>query len=289
VTVFGSLALRALAGLLVSVVAATSPPVPNPTVDSRAVDSRVEMSAVQGRAAEQAAARVPEAQRLEEYDRRPECVPGATTAGVCFEGTAEEISIRVCDGAEPILPLWRRARASTSSPWGPWENVVGWTCPGEYEDLPAFTAADFRRLPLAPSPLHVQPARAEHLVNMPAIVYTTPATQRFTTTLLGYPVEVEATAASYTWDFGDGTTLTTTSPGAPYPHHDVAHPYAAPGTWTIALTTTWSGRYRLGGATAWTPVVGTATTTSQATVTTVEARTRLVVADCLTDPSQPDC
>src|SRR5690606_9900087 len=135
----------------------------------------------------------------------------------------------------------RRVRASTSSPWGPWENVVGWTCPGEYEDLPAFTAADFRRLPLAPSPLHVQPARAEHLVNMPAIVYTTPATQRFTTTLLGYPVEVEATAASYTWDFGDGTTLTTTSPGAPYPHHDVAHPYAAPGTWTIALTTTWSG------------------------------------------------
>ena len=148
-----------------------------------------------------------------------------------------------------------------------------------------FTAEDFRRLPLTPPALTIQPDRTEHLVNMPTIVYTTPTTQLLTTDLLGYPVEVEATPTTYTWDFGDGTTWTTTTPGHPYPNQDVAHPYTRPGTYTITLTTTFTGRYRLAGTTAWATVTGTAsTTTTSAPITAIEAPTHLVTADCHQQP-----
>ncbi|WP_146819169.1 PKD domain-containing protein [Actinotalea fermentans] len=242
----------------------------------------VTVTAIEGRDAEQAAAGVAPAERLEEYKRRPECDPAIAhpeDSGVCFPGTPEEIGIRICGGETAVLPLWRRTRATTTSPWSDWVNVVAWTCPTDY--LPALTAEDFRRLPLAPAPLTIQPNRTQHLVNLPTIVYTTSATQLLTTTLLGYPLEVEATPTTYTWDFGDGTTLTTTSPGHPYPHHDIAHPYPQPGTYTITLTTTLTGRYRLTGTTTWTPITGTATTTTTAPpITTTEAPTHLVTTDC---------
>lgn len=239
----------------------------------------IEMSAIEARAAEQANAMIPLAERLDDYERRPVCDPDQDVAGVCFPGTPEELSIRVCGGETAILPLWRRTRPTTTSAWSEWANVVAWTCPSDY--APTFTAEDFRRLPLTPPTLTIQPARTEHLVNMPTIVYTTPTTQLLTTDLLGYLVEVEATPTTYTWDFGDGTTLTTTTPGHPYPDHDVAHPYAQPGTYTITLTTTFTGRYRLAGTTTWATVTGTATTTTTATpITAVEAPTHLVTADC---------
>ncbi|WP_186814547.1 PKD domain-containing protein [Actinotalea fermentans] len=214
-----------------------------------------------------------------EFERRPECDPERKIAGVCFPGTPEEISIRACGGDPPVLPLWSRTRATPASPWSGWVNIIAWTCPDD--PVPTLTGEDFRRLPLAPPPLTIQPDRTQHLVNLPTIVYTTPTTQTLTATLLGYPLEVEATPTTYTWDFGDGTTLTTTSPGHPYPHHDIAHPYPQPGTYTITLTTTLTGRYRLTGTTTWTPITGTATTTTTAPpITTTEAPTHLVTTDC---------
>ena len=80
--------------------------------------------------------------------------------------------------------------------------------------------------------------------------------------------------------------LTTTSPGHAYPDHDVAHPYTRLGTYTITLTTTYTGRYRLAGDPDWTDVDGTATTTTSApAITIVEARTRLVTSDCNQNPT----
>ena len=44
-------------------------------------------------------------------------------------------------------------------------------------------------------------------------------------TLVQSNVVVSARPIAYRWHFGDGTTVTTTSPGAPYPDLDVSHVY----------------------------------------------------------------
>lgn len=264
---------------------APSPDAP-PAMDAWSADHAIEANARQAAAAEQAAAAIAPAERLEDYKHMPYCNPGdiidSGADGTClpFSGNLGwSATPPDCGGDTPVEPLWRSTRATTGSPWSEWRNVVGWTCPADY--APTFTAEDFRRLPLTPPPLTIQPARAEHLVNMPTIVYTTPTPQLLTTDLLGYLVEVEATPTTYTWDFDDTTVLTTTTPGHPYPDHDVAHPYAHPGTYTITLTTTWTGRYRLAGTTTWATVTGTATTTTTSPpITAVEAPTHLVTADC---------
>ncbi len=231
--------------------------------------------------------------RLTEFRRADLC--GVTTAapttdlnGDCATYTGA-VQIPACEVGPPVQPLWRRDRATPSSEWSEWRYVTGWSCPAE--NMAEFTLTDFRRLPIAPSVLTVQPARPQVLVNMPTIVYTDPVTQAFTTDLLGYPIEVEATPATFTWDFGDGSDpQVTTSPGHPYPDHDVAHPYTRPGVYTITLTTAFTGRYRLAGTTTWLDVVGTATTTTtSAPITAVEAPTRLVAGDCTTHPNPDGC
>ena len=158
--------------------------------------------------------------------------------------------------------------------------VTDWSCP--QDALPAFTAEDFRRLPLTPAQVTLQPAAPTVLINVPTITMATAPQQALATDLLGYAIEVEATATSYTWDYGDGSApLVTTSPGHPYPNHDVHHAYARPGTYTINLTTTWSGRYRIAGTTTWLDVDGTATTVPTApAITAVERRSALVADPC---------
>jgi hypothetical protein len=185
--------------------------------------------------------------------------------------------------------VWRLHRDTPTSPWQQPTLALGWTCP--QDALPVFTVTDFRRLPIAPSPVTIQPDRVDVFVNMPTIVFTDPATQPFTTTLLGFPVEVEATPTRFTWDFGDGSDpIVTTSPGHPYPDHDVAYPYPREGTFTITLTTEYTGRYRLAGTTTWLPVVGTATTTTTAgPLTPEEHPAHRVSQNCNENPDGPWC
>ncbi|WP_188037018.1 PKD domain-containing protein [Actinotalea sp. JY-7885] len=159
------------------------------------------------------------------------------------------------------------------------------SCP--QEALPAFSAEDFRCLPLSPAQVTIQPAAATVLINIPTITMATAAQQNLTTDLLGYAVEVQATATSYSWDYGDGSApLVTTSPGRPYPDHDVHHSYGDAGTFAITLTTTWAGQYRLAGTTTWQDIDGTATTVTTAPpITAVERRSTLVAGAC----SSPTC
>ncbi|KQY48103.1 hypothetical protein ASD18_03815 [Cellulomonas sp. Root137] len=195
-----------------------------------------------------------------------------------------------CETGDPLLPLWRRDRATEAAPWGPWTFTTGWSCPEDA--VPTFTAEDFRRLPLTPQVIQMQPDRGWVLVNKETIVLTDPAEQTFRTDLFGYGIDVIATPTQYTWDFGDDARrLTTDSPGHAYPDFDVFHVYAQPATAaTISLTTTWSGRYRVDGDDEWRDVVGTAETTSvTAPFEVVERRSHLVAQDCNENPDQPGC
>lgn len=166
-----------------------------------------------------------------------------------------------------------------------------WSTPGDpVADQTCLTPADLAAeaeralvtLQIAPSPLTVQPPDGWTLVNVPTITYTSNDPQELTTTLLGVPVTIRVHPGTYTWDYGDRTPpRTTTDPGAPYPEHTVHHTYLqAADQASITLTTTWTARFRIIGAPTWTPLSGTATTTTTAPPLTVhEARSRLV-----TDP-----
>ena len=86
----------------------------------------------------------------------------------------------------------------------------------------------------------------------------------FRTSLFDYGIDVVTSPVEYTWDFGDGQTLTTTSPGGPYPNRDVEHVYEDVGTFTVTLTTVWEGRYRVDEDPdhEWRTIDGTALTTT---------------------------
>jgi hypothetical protein len=85
------------------------------------------------------------------------------------------------------------------------------------------------------------------LVNADTIVYAQPAPVTKTVTILGYRVRIHAAAASYRWRFGDGTSQTTTGPGAPYPDKTITHRYQHPGTVAVSVTVGYHVRYSTDG------------------------------------------
>jgi hypothetical protein len=159
-------------------------------------------------------------------------------------------------------------------PYGPQTNEGG-SCV-DVTDLnpPPSPAEVFRYLQVLPLPeltLHQQPP-GNGLVGLPVIFYTdSPTTQAFTVDIRGFTVDISATATDYTWHTGDGATLTSTEPGAPYPHHTVTHDYRA-GTYTASLTTTWGATYTVDGGPPITVPGSTTTEGAPVTFTVVQAR-----------------
>ncbi|WP_264029302.1 hypothetical protein [Cellulosimicrobium sp. SH8] len=204
------------------------------------------------------------------------CPDGQNAAGFDPGCTPDQVAM------EPLFrQTWTNTDEGTRTAVSAWELVADASCVGA-ADLAGEAEAAFRTLTIAPSPVIVQPPDGWTLVNVPTITYTQPGEQTLDTTLLGIPVQIRATPRTYAWDYGDGTApLSTTDPGAAYPHHTVAHTYDQPAEQVqITLTTTWSGQFRLTGTTTWTDVTGTATTTSTADPLRVyEARSRLVTDD----------
>ncbi|MFD1714211.1 PKD domain-containing protein [Amnibacterium flavum] len=94
--------------------------------------------------------------------------------------------------------------------------------------------------------------------------FVAPASQHTVAgTLLGAPAEVRFTPTSWRWDYGDGTTRTTTTGGATWQALGVprftptatAHSYTSKGSFTVTGAVVYRAEYRFGGS-AWGPVVG---------------------------------
>lgn len=84
----------------------------------------------------------------------------------------------------------------------------------------------FETLDWDSSEVVVQPPGGKTLVNLDTNFFTTNnQSTSITVRLQGQTVVVTARPIAYQWNFGDGTSTTTTSPGAPYPNLDVAHVY----------------------------------------------------------------
>jgi len=78
--------------------------------------------------------------------------------------------------------------------------------------------------------------------------FMTSVPNRFQTVLmvLDVPIRIDL-RANYIWDFGDGSTISTFSQGAPYPLGTIAHSYKSVGAPTVRLLVTWSGTWSSGG------------------------------------------
>jgi hypothetical protein len=171
------------------------------------------------------------------------------------------------------------------------QQAANWTATGEYtcrgaEDgqqeapEPVVTARDFRRLPLPAAGIEVQPPNRRTLINIPTNLYADAGSVVLPTTVLGQPVRVRATPLRFRWTYGDGATLTTADPGAPYPALRTAHTYRKPGQHRLGLTTTYSGEYSVANG-PWLPIDGVATVNSPLTNLTVLAARNELVADPL--------
>ena len=124
---------------------------------------------------------------------------------------------------------------------------------------PAMVRREMERLNWPQAQLEVQPPDGQTLINFDTNFFTdnvSPTTQ--TVTLLGQRVTIEATPTEYEWEFGDGESLTSRSPGAAYPDLDITHDYAETGRVAPSVSTTYTGRYRINGD-AWQTIPGSLT------------------------------
>lgn len=118
------------------------------------------------------------------------------------------------------------------------------------------TREDFASMPVQPLVASAGPPEGWLPVNMVNVLYAESETQTMDMTLLGTPVQVRAIPVSYHWDLGDGNTITTTDPGAPYPSEQVSATYTQEGWYDVTLTTTFSGQFSVAGG-AWQDIDGT--------------------------------
>lgn len=145
-------------------------------------------------------------------------------------------------------------------------------------DVSQLAIREFKRIDWPASTLVTQPPDGETLVNLDTIFYTRnsqPIVQPVT--LAGRSVSIEATPTAYTWHFDDGTDTSTTSPGHPYPDHDVFHVYVSTGNVSPSVDTTYSGRFRIGDG-EWRNIDATVTVAGAAVdLTILEAKPQLVL------------
>jgi hypothetical protein len=164
--------------------------------------------------------------------------------------------------------------SSPGSQIGPWIRVVRMCIDVTALNPPPSPGEVFRyfqTLPLPELTTQQQPP-GNGLVGLPVIFFTdSPTTQSFTVDIRGFTVDIVAGATGFTWHTGDGTDLTSTDPGAPYPDQTVTHDYRS-GSYTAYLTTTWGATYSVDGG-ASVPVPGTTTTDGPpVTFTVLQAR-----------------
>ena len=199
----------------------------------------------------------------------------------------------VCDnprscvsGSDPGT-LYSVLRRPLTSPAASWE-AFGVVCLTAGEE-PRFEVITWQRvfqvmktLEWPEADLAIQPVGGKTLVNFETNFFTnTIKPQVQTVQLLGRSVEIEATPASYTWHWGDGSgAFQTEDHGAEHvdgEKHQVFHVYTdADLTVRPSVDVTYKGRYRVEGE-AWRPILETLTVTgTPVPLEVVTARVHLV-------------
>ena len=116
------------------------------------------------------------------------------------------------------------------------------------DDVRADAGAAYRERMRPPAATISTQPRTTQVVNIPTY-FTATGAQTMTSTFGPPEVRMTITATpAYVWDFGDGTTLETVSPGGPYPDGDVRHTYTSAARRTVTLTTRWRAEFTVATA-----------------------------------------
>lgn len=195
------------------------------------------------------------------------CSTGPTTT-IDLECTAS----LTCD--TPDLRRWQLWGQLANGNWVTIRTQCFGATPPEVES-PTVTQGDvisaLRRIGLPHLVTKVQPD-SKTLVNFDTIFYTDPEPVSLNLTILGQAVDVQATPSQYLWVFDDGTSATTTTPGAAYPAKTIVHRYAdARVTVHPHVEVTYTAQFRVNGG-AWQNIDETVTTVGpDATLRVAEA------------------
>jgi PKD domain-containing protein len=149
-----------------------------------------------------------------------QCFPLGMAAGAVTDGPCEDLRYGI-----PTDPVQTR--------------------PSVQQITAGIVLSEARRLNFPGSVVQVQP-RGRTLVNLATNVYATPRKIDRTITVLTWPVRILATP-TYTWSFGDGTSLTTSTPGAPHPNAEVTHKYLERGRVVVSVTLNYDTWYQVPG------------------------------------------
>ena len=140
--------------------------------------------------------------------------------------------------------------------------------------IPAIIDRDFQRVVVLKGIARVTPA-PDTLVNVETRFATdAPSSYEIPLTVLGQSVVITASAASWTWHFGDGITLRLTDGDS---GGSTVHEYRKSGPRAAYVVIEWTGTYVIGGDPTVRQVNGTATTIGEPTQIAVRtARSELV-------------
>jgi hypothetical protein len=128
----------------------------------------------------------------------------------------------------------------------------------DVEITPGMVAAAVARVPLPASRIEVQPGNGRTLVNFDTNFYTDTRAFDRTVVLLGQNVDLHIVPSGFGWRFGDGASLATDLPGAPYPDLEVTHRYLDKGRVAPSVDTTYTATFRVNGG-PWRDVPGSVT------------------------------
>jgi hypothetical protein len=157
--------------LILTVLLGTGPGDAGPDWEGEAHGNAVAVTATETSAQDAQRAASPPPILEKEYSRADLCGTGqasSSSMNADCTGYADGTPLPVCEGTEPLPPLWSRTRAAATDEWTTWTLAQGWVCPEDA--LPELTVTDFQCLPLAPSVLNIQPARQPRPIPLREVV-----------------------------------------------------------------------------------------------------------------------
>lgn len=211
---------------------------------------------------------------------------GSTCIDVSADQEGKEVVITVKKGrAGSSSTSSPRARSTSVArkPWIPWlpkPAVTRVAAPRpkvtskpRIRTITGSQISDQVRSLLPTGTIITQPLK-DPLIHEPVNIMTTVPTN-FSTVIvvLRIPITIHLTAL-YVWDFGDGNSLVTKFPGAPYPAMLNQHTYRSAGEKKVSLTVRWSGFWSAGAMSA--PINGSITQRIEKELTIRPARTTFI-------------